>query len=248
MNFIKHISHAGVSIFIDGLSILLDPYSKIENGIWEDTSWEIAESMILKPAADFLIYTHEHLDHFNCDLTIQMLMRHPETKVICGANLQNILKNAAPEEMNISANLLPVQIRKGQIMTIQQDSVTISLIPTVHDEELLYATEHYAVLIDGSKRILALGDTKPVDENFLFLEDSRQPDILVAPFIYLTLRKGRDLVFKNIRPETVAFSHLPLLKGDGVLYNEIIQKNYIRLRDQGKSIILLSESGQSFFI
>lgn len=237
------IFHAGVRINMDGISLLADPFSLIRPGLWSSTPYDIANSMILKPHADAVIFTHEHHDHFNLDFTLRLLKEHPQMKVITSKTVQNLLLQASPDDQGLTGRLLPAEIQDGRT-SLSLGSLSVTLFPTIHDGPVNFGTEHYAVLIRGTRSILFLGDTKPDAKNFSFIQEQASPDLLLAPFVYLTLREGRKIVFDLIKPKTAAFLHLPVAEGDGILFREVLAKNAAALAAKGKDIIILSESGQ----
>ena len=232
---------------MDGMAILTDPYSKTEYELWYSTPDCVAESMILQPGADLTVFTHNHTDHFNLDFTLRMLRQHPEMHVISGENVSHLFQKTIPAETDILSRITAACPEKSSSV-IRQGPVTITMIPTVHDSENLYATEHYAVFIRGSRKILILGDTKPSSDNFAFLQNIETPDLVLAPFTYLTLRNGRRIVFDLIKPSKAAFLHFPVKSGDGLFFREAAVKSAERLSKEGKDIKLLTESGFSFLI
>lgn len=241
------IFHAGVRMNMDGISLLADPFSSIRPGLWPSTPDDIANFMILKPGADAVIFTHEHHDHFNLDFTLRLLKSHPQMKVITSKKVQELLLQAAPDDPVLPSRLFPAQMQNGKTV-ISLGDLTITLFPTIHDGPENWDTEHYAVLIRGTRSILLLGDTKPDPENFSFMLDQTSPDLLLAPFVYLTLREGRKIVFDLIKPKTSAFLHLPVAEGDGILYREVLSKNAAALTAKGNDVIILSESGQKILL
>ena len=245
MTKITFIYHTGVRIEMDGMNILADPYSKTEYTLWNSTPDCIAESMILQPNANLTIFTHDHTDHFNLDFTLRILKQHPEMKIICGRDILNLLKNSSTASDDLDSRILSPGSEARETV-IRQGSVTITMIPTIHDCESMYSTENYAVLIEGSRRILILGDTKPIAENFVFLRDFGSPNLLLAPFTYLTLRNGRKIVYDLIQPSKAAFLHFPVEMGDGILFRDAAVKSAERLRSEGRDVILLMESGYTF--
>lgn len=91
----------------------------------------------------------------------------------------------------------------------------IRYFPLPHDGAEYANTPHYGILLTcGGKNILIPGDCRLADETLLQAVDGRQIDLAILNFPWLTLKKGRECLHKQLQPKNCVFWHLPFAEDD----------------------------------
>ena len=223
-----------------GFSLIIEPAESMEKGepdsiskersarMWFDALHEqnvnefstLSENIIQKMMKcedffwpDVIAYTHCHKDHFSAELTEQAIALWPEAQVI------------VPEKM------IPGQITLCRDTVIRLKGAELEFIRTTHEGEEYRNTPHFACIVrKHGKRILITGDSEvggsmlkdKLTERGMIKENS--PDIVIAGFPWITLKKGRDSLDKWLWPSHLVINHLPFPDEDEEGFNVAAEK------------------------
>lgn len=211
MNQITYIGNCGIQVEMDGIVIWADPYCLHKYGIWLDTPPEVKRAMetytepLKKP--DLLLISHIHDDHYNRAFIGQLLLKEPRLlciapKLVCDDLIQNGYAGAGGQM------LLAEEVTDRVICRFQAE-LSVEVARTTHIGDDLFQTEHYSYCIDGTKRVIFAGDAQPAGENYLSFAENGPVDLLAAPFVYITRKKYRKMIYDSIRPAKLALIHMP---------------------------------------
>jgi len=133
-------------------------------------------------------YTHSHPDHFEPGFATRF---YEKTR-------RPVLGTAGVAE------LLPeVPVEQGSVMI---KDVRVTPVPSRHLGVEWRQHPHVSYLVEGSKRVFIVGDAVPLcwKEGI----SSLRPDVLVAPYPYITTAVGRQTVLR-FAPQSVMLVHMP---------------------------------------
>ena len=183
---IKRVSNAGVLVALDGVLLLLD-------GVCQGYSFYLTQPPELlaeleRHPPDLLAYTHSHPDHFEPGFAARFYEK-TRRPVLGTAEVAELLPEVPVERGSVTIN-----------------GVSVTPVPSCHLGANLAQYPHVSYLIEGSKRIFVVGDAAP-----LCWTDgisSLRPDVLVAPYPYVTTTVGRQTVLR-FAPQSVMLVHMP---------------------------------------
>lgn len=192
---IQRISNAGVLVTLDGVRLLLDGVCR---GLapYPAPPSEIVAELERRPP-DMLAYTHGHPDHFEQEFAVRFY-RKTRRPVLGTAGIAELLPG------------IPVEQGEAAI-----GGVRVTPVPSQHLGAEWSQYPHVSYLIEGSRRIFLVGDAAP---RCWGDEISRiQPDVLIAPYPYVTTGVGRRTV-AQFAPGAVIVVHMPAkeLDPDGI--------------------------------
>lgn len=183
---IRRTANAGVLLTLDNVSILLDGVCRVYSPYLAPPPAVLEELAACPP--DALIFTHAHPDHFEPDFVARLQQR-------TGCSV------LGTEGV---AELLPgVPVEQGGAVI---GGVRITPVPSRHLGVEWRNYPHVSYLLEGSKRVFFVGDATPAcwKEGVSRL----QPDVLIAPFPYVTTRVGRQITL-CFAPKELVLVHMP---------------------------------------
>ena len=244
MNQITFISNCGIQIEMDDIVIWADPFCKMDNGLWVNTSPEIKAAMesyeapLRKP--DLLLLTHNHEDHYNREFTGNLLMKDP--KLLCIAPrliCEDLIQNGYA---GIGGQMLLAEEVFGRVICRYRSELSVEVARTRHIGDELFQTEHYSYCISGSKRVIFAGDAEPVGENYMSFTENGPIDVLAAPFAYITRNKYRKWIYKMIRPGKLVLVHMPDPKKDEYHFTDLVMSAQQRMQSEGYDVEVMQKS------
>lgn len=242
---LQYIFHCGVRLNMNGMSILMDPYSKIEHPIWGNTPDDVYNNLILKPPTDILLITHAHDDHFNLEATLEIIKRNPGIKVVSTMQITEMIREHG--EGIKRENLLPSK-KAESVEHVKVGDIDIALYASTHFGTPGHDIEHAVFLVKRERKVLNMGDAIPNFDLYADMAKEEGIDMFLAPFTYITRRKFRDAVRNELNPKVMACFHLPKPVGDGVIYRRAVEKCALEARKSGMNLELLDIPGQRLII
>ena len=181
---LRRTANAGVLLKLDGVSILLDGVCR-EVKSYPATPPE-EKAALMKTLPDMVAFTHAHKDHYDPAYAAHYL---EQGGVILG-----------PESV------------KGSMSPARAGGVTVTPIPSRHIGAAGKTTPHASFLIEGTRRILFLGDSSP-----LLWKDShpKSPDVLIVPYAYCTTATGWQIA-KSLGAKKIVLLHMPNREADTI--------------------------------
>ncbi len=183
---IRRTANAGVLLTLDNVSILLDGACQGLSSYLASPPAVLEELESCPP--DALAFTHAHPDHFEPGF-VSRFSRRTGRPVLGTEGMAERL----PE--------VPV-MRDGAVI----GGVRVLPVPSRHLGVEWRNYPHVSYLLEGSRRVFFVGDATPAcwKEAAFRL----RPDVLIAPYPYVTTRIGWQTVLR-FAPKTVVLVHMP---------------------------------------
>jgi len=194
-------ANAGVLIKSGGISILIDALHQDKVPSFSTLSNKILAA--IRNSSEFLpdimIVTHQHPDHYSKELVSEFLQRHPETIFVA-----------------------PFCDFAGQIC-LEEDMQELSLHGLIlhfkkvpHDGGEHYSDSiNYACFMEFPEfSVLIPGDAEINAENLTDLIGTKQVDLALLNFPWITLPHGRNDILNKIKPKNIMIYHLPFTLDD----------------------------------
>jgi len=232
-------------ILIDGLCNSMLP-------IYKSPSYEAKELMISGAApfenVDALLFTHNHSDHFEAESAVRLLKHNINTFMLAPPEVFMEVKSKFSYDE--SKRLISMDDSLGKSAFINIKGINIQSISMRHDGKEYEDIGNLAYLVDiGGKRILHIGDAKPIAENYRHLElIGKNIDLLIAPFPYIGLPSARQVIEKYIKPKKIAVVHLPCREFDSYGWINITMKSYMKVKENFIETVIFENSGECISI
>ncbi|MDL2237906.1 MBL fold metallo-hydrolase [Christensenellaceae bacterium OttesenSCG-928-K19] len=233
-NTVRLIANAGVLIRFQGVSILIDVLHTQRTKKFSTPDYTLLRKVVTGreefAKIDFLLVTHDHIDH-NDDATLQQYIeRHPETTVVT-----------------------PTKASGQAVHTLAQDSqefqfgkVSIKCRRLAHSGEKYQSFVNYGYLIEiNGKTMLFLGDSMEDRQGIDALVAGAHINIAFLNFPLVTLSRGRKLVNEVIRPDEIVVFHLPFEQDDKEGYLNATRRTLEREKNNLPSCVMLYREDQT---
>lgn len=169
------------------IKILVDVFHNEKTENFSTISDDLADRLFANPDfgnADYLIYTHDHPDHYSKELTERYAKSYPDTQII------------KPWEN-------PPKV-------IDTPGLGINFLPLSHEGRKHKNVIHYGILITlDEKNILFTGDVEVASCELTDALKNVHLDLAVLDFPWITLRKGRSFILESLKPDHILVNHLP---------------------------------------
>lgn len=199
---------AGGLLELDGTAILLDavcggvgPYLPTPPGLLEE---------LTARRIDLAAFTHAHPDHLDPSAMTECLYAWGGATVLGTREVADALS--------------PWPVTAGEPVTA--GDVRVTPIPSRHIGTAYRSVEHDSFLIEGSRRFLFLGDAAPTQ----WEGSPLRPDVLFAPFAYVTTQAGWHIV-ESLSPQKLVLLHLPARDNDPERLWQAVEGTLSRCRD-----------------
>ena len=205
---IQRVSNAGVLLTLDGVLLLLDGVCQ-GYSLYLTPPPAILQELEHCPP-DALAFTHSHPDHFEAGFAARF---YDKTR-------RPVLGTA-----EVAERLPAVPVEQGSVVI---GGVRITPIPSRHLGVEWRNYPHVSYLLEGSRRIFYVGDATPAcwkDTVFQL-----RPDVLIAPYPYVTTRFGWQSV-ERFAPKAVVVVHMPAVDNDPDGIWSMVQRGMAAHRD-----------------
>lgn len=243
MNKVTYVSNAGVLLEMGNKRILIDSLCKSPVPIYKDTHEVIRDQIIygVPPydRIDVILFTHHHGDHFEPINTAEFMRRNPSAVLVSTPETSRRLK-AQTAELDDSRLISPA-LKVGEEAEYEIKGIRIRVLSLTHEGKDYQDVENYAFLIEANgKRVLHVGDAKPMAENYGHFDLGRESiDLLLAPFPYVGIPKGQAVIQNHIKPKKVAAIHLPHQDLDRFHWIEGTKKSHARIKERFVDTVFL---------
>jgi L-ascorbate metabolism protein UlaG (beta-lactamase superfamily) len=233
---ITYISNAGVLLEISTKKIMIDGLCNSKIPLFKNTPDEIRKQILNGSTPfdniDALLFTHNHSDHFDSESAKQFLENKTSACII---STNEVIHELRKIYSNIENNrLIELNTLTGSIENIQINGINIQSIAMHHDGREYEDVHNLAYLIEvEGKKILHVGDAKPVRENFINANLIQQNiDLLIVPFPYIGLPSAREVIELYIKPKKIAVVHLPNKELDANGWINATMRSYKRVEKE----------------
>jgi L-ascorbate metabolism protein UlaG (beta-lactamase superfamily) len=244
---VTYLSNAGVMVKLQGHKILIDSLCNSTIPLYKNPPAVIREQMILGVPPfdniDCLLFTHHHSDHFDPEGAAGFLRYHKEALIISTPVVTSQISDRLSDSG--SKRLITLDIAGQALQDIQINGIKIRSVAMRHDGEQYHDVLNLAYLIEAAgKKILHVGDAKPIPENYLQLElGAENINLLLVPFPYIGLPKGRQVIEEYIKPQKVAAIHLPVREFDRGDWTNATMKQYLKVKNDFVATVFFEEAG-----
>ncbi len=193
-------ANAGVAIQLDSHRIWVDAlHTKKQRG-FSAVDAALQGRMLASEAfkaPETILYTHCHPDHFSKELT-------------------EVAKRIWPDALLF----LPETVFEDQITVSGRKSFTlgslaIQFLPLPHEGSEYKEIAHYGIMLTcKGKNIFLSGDCETASDAVISALGGAKIHLAILDFPWLTLRKGREVLHKKLKPEKVLLCHLPFEQDD----------------------------------
>ncbi len=206
------VANAGLLIRLGPAVILADALHDRQVESWSTVTedrWRTLQTLLPAAGPDLILFTHCHPDHFSPRLAARAMERWPGAKLVL------------PEQRLAGQRLIDAQRE-----TVSLPGGTVRLARLPHEGAAFAKVRHYGCVLEhGDFRLLLTGDCALCAEALAsFAGDCGPIDAAVAPFPWLTLRRGREFLQERIRPGQLVICHLPFAGEDMYGYRTAAQK------------------------
>ncbi len=175
---------------------------------------------------DIMLVTHEHKEHFQPDLTCQILTACPESTLIAPKEVINQLRQSKYFKKRFIMQIISVDLDLNKSIEFTLKGITIRAAHIMHDEPEKHPNiQNVAFLLNmGEHRILHVGDATP---DFSHFEESgiagAGVSCAIVPYKYLITEKGIDTLV-NLSPRYMVATHFPIKEYDNArIYDKAMQ-------------------------
>lgn len=233
---LTQVVNAGLLIENRDSKILIDGIHNVKAPVWSTVDKTLMDYIIYGEDKfkdiNYLLFTHQHIDHFNLEKTLEYIKNNKVEKLVM-AKTNNTLNNYYKlEELDTDYY---------EVCIINLKDIIIHCIKTKHLSHEEFGIKHYVFIINiNNKNILYLGDadfTKLELTNVLKKFDT---NIIVAPFIIVTSKPGRNFV-RKIEPDFLILNHLPNKEDDTYHYRNMVEKNIEKHLNEMFNIIIFQD-------
>jgi L-ascorbate metabolism protein UlaG (beta-lactamase superfamily) len=244
---VTYLSNAGVLVELDDQKILIDSLCNSTIPLYRNPPAATREQMILGVSPfdniDCLLFTHHHSDHFDPEGAAVFLRHHKEAFII---STSAVISQISDQLSHMESKRLVALDTTGEVLQdIQINGIKIRSVAMRHDGEQYRDVPNLAYLIAAAgKKILHVGDAKPIPENYLELNLAAENiDLLLAPFPYVGLPKGRQVIEAYIKPKKIAVIHLPVREFDHGGWINSTMKNYLKVKNDFTETVFFEDTG-----
>jgi L-ascorbate metabolism protein UlaG (beta-lactamase superfamily) len=247
LNKITYIANAGVMLELGDKKVLIDSFCNSTIPLYKNPSAQTREQMILGISPfdkiDCLLVTHHHPDHFDPE-SVACFLKYQKNSFVVSTT--EVISQISRRLSNVeSGRLIKPDTSGGDLESLQIKGIKIQPIFMRHDGEEYRDVPNLAYLIEtAGEKVLHVGDAKPIPENYNNLNLAAQNiDLLLAPFPYIGLPKGRQVIEKYIRPRKIAVIHLPIRELDHGGWIDATMKNYLKVKNDFVETVFFEDSG-----
>ena len=241
---ISEVLNAGVLIEANNTKILIDGIHFTKAFEWSSIDENLMHQIIHTNKnfqnINFLLFSHQHSDHFDKEKTLEYIEYNDVEKLImCDFSNEELEENEMLEELKSDF---------FDIGTINLAHVKINYFKTKHLKNEQYGINHYSFIINvHNKNILYLGDADFGKKETLEPLKDYKIDVIIAPFIIATTVLGIKYI-NETNPDLLILNHLPNKEDDKYNYRSITEKSVKKYLTNTTKTIILQEFNDSIII
>jgi len=216
------VANAGVFVEYAGLGFLVDgihseggspfsPVSSVELGHMREGSGFFKN-------LDYLLFTHDHPDHFSPRLVADHIGERPAKGLFLPGETRSSADHGRLfdrlQERGIPYWAVGLEPGKTQCF-ILADDVTLTLLGASHMGPQYARIRNTCFLLTlGGKNLLFTGDADPVEQDFGFALKEEVVDVAFVNPLFYHYPKGQHVINEVFRPSTLVIYHMPFIHTD----------------------------------
>ncbi|MBO7700476.1 MAG: MBL fold metallo-hydrolase [Eubacteriaceae bacterium] len=211
---VNFIANAGVMIYTNKQKILIDGLHRGEDvmagAVDEDTINEIISATGRFKAVDMMLFSHEHLDHFNPSLTARAMEKSGILNVMGTKAVIDHLRSDEAYSEEFEPRIWCMDMAIGLSTHINIRGINIEAIGMEHDAIGRDCPVNNSYLFTiGGKTFLHVGDAKGTKANFEDVACLKTPiDVMFVPFTYVGIAEAREAI-TALAPKKLVIMHMP---------------------------------------
>jgi len=208
---VHYIANEGFLLESNDIKVMIDALFNTGLDRYACPDSTLLSDMILgKPPFEeinYLFFTHNHPDHYNDSLTHVFMNEHPETTMICPAQVHDQLKDNHNLNEGLLNRIEVITPNSGQVINHRFENLSIVACRTRHSDT--YSIENIAYVIDfGGAKVFHSGDSwkEALDEWEGF--DIKTENINLALVNGFYAGDGFKLLNQKMLPEQIILIHM----------------------------------------
>ena len=199
---------------------------------------------------DYLLFTHEHGDHFS-PVRVMEYLDHQMPKAIFLPKKGDLELNALQrkvEELNIPCALLDEDLCRKTIFKPEKD-ISIKVFHMRHLDKIYWNVPHFCYFLEfGEKKILITSDVDFNFETFEKLQNVALDAVFINPLFHQSI-KGKKLFSEGVlQAKTKIVYHIPFAEDDRTEIRKIVEQRQALAKTEDKDVIFLMEKGQICYL
>lgn len=199
---------------------------------------------------DYLLFTHNHVDHFSPKYTMKYLVKNTVRTVFlpkAGDGKFTELKNYMQSHF-INARLLDMPLGKRYTYLVGE-GIGITVFNTVHMGDQFSDVENYCYVITmNGKNILFIADGDYKEKYFKeSLKDIQIDTVFMNP-LYLNNLEGRTLVSEVLKPNKIVIYHIPFETDDKLGFRKMVKRDIEKYEKKLPSIQVIEDELQKIIL
>ncbi len=236
--YVKLISNTGILIYNGNEKILIDAiysdnapmFSKIPSKVWGDMLSGDGEFS----NADYVMFTHSHLDHF-CENRLNDYLNKNEVK--------GVLAPYDYEMTNLNDKLLT-----DYTINNLDSEFKIKTFEVRHiDKNYHHIKNRCFHIISNNIKIIVLGDAEASIEDFLKY-NSIECDIAFVTPVFYSSPNGRKILSEILKAKYTLIYHIPDTENDKFNYRRLAKANIERHSNDIEQAYMFSDFGQTIYL
>lgn len=247
---VKLVGNAGILLEFRETRILVDGIFHADGLPFSNPDLSVLQTDALEERTDFLIFTHEHPDHFSPELTLRYLSRHrvqgifaprPASPTLCRS-----LQEAA-EQQNMPYRFL-LDASERCVCPIG-DGIVVSAFPTLHIDRQYWGVPHFCYLIDFEGTcILLTADVDYTVEKFERLKHTALNAVFVNPLFFDALRT-KKFFSGTLQADMTCVYHIPFSEDDSSHMRMRLARQVCQIANPAQAHLeILCEHGQTLTV
>ena len=236
------LANAGLLLEYEDSSFLVDglfdsgelPFQNLPESVWSD----LLAGKHPFEQIDYLLFTHDHPDHFSEEMTWQYLRHHrvkgvflPEEVLSCSERLKYLL-----QKEGIPTALLSPQTNKTLYHVTPQ--ITVQAIETLHLDKQYWDVPHFCYLLTfGKKQFLVTADVDYTQERFSWLQGQHIHTAFVNPLFFHELHSNHHF-HGALNADILCVYHIPPDQDSQI--NRMLGHDLQKAESYGREVIQLS--------
>ncbi|MHC1720165.1 MAG: MBL fold metallo-hydrolase [Clostridiaceae bacterium] len=251
---ITFIANAGVLAEYGGIRFLIDGLQGEEESSFSKVADKTLKYMLAGEGKfkniDYILFSHEHPDHFAPYYLMQYLKNNNVKRVFLPENDSNTIIGLPQymKESGIGCELIKLQ--KGEWLQYKlREHILVTVFGTLHMGPHYADIMNYCYLLNlGTKNILFTADADYLEENFTDALSGVDVDAVFVNPLFFNSKAGRNLIKNIIKPREVIIYHIPFAEDNTYSLRKIVLRDMEKFKSDAYETKALLYEGQSIEI
>lgn len=171
---------------------------------------------------DMVLITHDHSDHFDPELTLQLLRDNPSAELISTQSVIEQVSLLAEADPAIISRLSAYEPEEGRQISEKKNGIRFEVLNLPHN----YPVTNLGFLIDlGDLTVFNTGDIVDIGALDNYDLHSERIDLALIPYFFLVEEQfwdasGNNPLIEAITPQLIIPSHYSIPRGDLLLHRD----------------------------